>query len=145
MLDEILTELSHVSLGHLALKTSLNIVSAGAFLGVAIRYGWWTWRDWRSLRHVALGTLPLSVALLMLFSAVSAGYYGVSRIVTHMTAVDMRDTMSVSVTIGALALFAVALHMVALWRAEGVSVWPRVIRCSSALAIAWAALAWALW
>ena len=141
MLDAI----ASLELGPLAAKTALNIVSAGAFLGVAIRYGYWTIRDWQSLRHVALGTLPASVALLMLFGALSAGYYGAARIVSDLAGVDIRDAVELSVPLGALSLFAVALHMVALWRAEGLAVWPRVIRCTALIAIAWAGLTWGLW
>ena len=141
MLPDILAD----GLGPVAWKTALNIVSVVVFGGAAVRFGAWWWRDRGSLQRLALGSLPLSVALLMTFSALSAALYGANRFVMNAGGPDLRDYPLPASLLGVAALFAVAYHMTALWRAEGLPVRPRVIRCAVLIALAWAGLTWVLW
>lgn len=132
------------SLGPDALKAALNLVSVLAFGGVAVRYAAWMRRDWRALRTMAMGTLPASVAYLMIVGGTERGFYAAARMLDPY-GIDLRGYVWVVNGLGVLALAGVALHMVAIWRTDGVAVAPRIIRCGLLLAGLWAVLAWGLW
>lgn len=125
-------------------KAAQNLVAAVVFTGVAIRYGSWVYRDWPSLKRMALGTLPLSVVLLMCVGALSSGYYGLARILRS-TDIDLWGSALAVNALGVLSLFAVGLHMVPVWRSNGLAVRPRIIRCTVLIGLAWGGLSWLLW
>ena len=133
-----------MGLGPDSIKAALNLVSAICFAGVAVRYVVWTCRDWRALRPMTMGTMPISIALLPTAGAVERAYYGAARILTP-HGYDIRSLVIVVTALGVAALAGVALHMIAIWRSDGVAVRPRVIRCGILIAAMWAGLTALLW
>jgi hypothetical protein len=134
-----------------ALVTAGNVVVAAAFAGVLWAYSRWVWRLWRTEESREAGPLrllPFSILWLALWMFISSVYYGAARPLAEWGVVDLWSWIVPVVFLRAMVLYGAVIHLVPIWRAEGVGGAPlcaRVVFCAGGLTVLYALVVWALW